>query len=526
MTGKLAIDFGTCYTAVCAWDDATADVRSLLLPDYSRIYEHDTVEMPVIPSLIHYDGDGHPLVGRQVLDNNLEASSGTFCAIKARIRQCDEQRRRFGKRLISPHDAGKDFLHRVIEEAKRKLGKSCKDIALTVPVGSFESYQEWLVSSIEQPGRGSPHIIEEPIAAVMGYRERAHNRDAYLVFDFGGGSLSVAIVVFMDEPADSEERVCHVVGKAERDLGGTDFDRLLAAELARKNGKAFFDAQVQHMLRLMLKECEQAKENLSRQKQTEVSVVSPITGAAFEAVFTREELEDLLRRSHVIDQITETMHKAISEAEIRGYGIDDIKEVLMVGGSSLIPCVQDVVKEKFGAQRVILERPLDAVARGALSILQGARINDYVKHEYAIEWKNPATGQYDYRTVIKSGTPYPTKGPAQVIGIRACKNGQSDLKLRIYEISECNRSKTFEMYFDASGHARLVSGTPNGVSTQRFYMNEGNPAFLLAAPPAERGDTLFQVDFYLDDKRRLLITTRDLRTGRILHRDYPVVKLR
>ncbi|MBI3951490.1 MAG: Hsp70 family protein [Acidobacteria bacterium] len=131
--------------------------------------------------------------------------------------------------------------------------------------------------------------------------------------------------------------------------------------------------------------------------------------------------------------------RAINAARERGYAEESIKAVLMVGGSSLIPSVQKTVRRIFGAERVMLKRPLDAVARGAAAFVAGVDFYDHIQHDYAI---------------------------------------------------------------------RHINST-----------------FLPANPPAKQAEARFQVEFSIDGNKRLLVTARDLKTRRITHRDYPVVKL-
>ncbi len=113
--------------------------------------------------------------------------------------------------------------------------------------------------------------------------------------------------------------------------------------------------------------------------------------------------------------------------------------------------------------------------------------------------------------------------------VKASYDGQTHLGLAIFEMSEQrqrNGSAPVELVFDPSGAARLTSVTPDDSDNRdRFWMNEGSPTFLTAEPPATQGEARFQVEFSIDGNKRLLMTARDVKTGRVTHRDYPVVKL-
>jgi molecular chaperone DnaK (HSP70) len=83
-----------------------------------------------------------------------------------------------------------------------------------------------------------------------------------------------------------------------------------------------------------------------------------------------------------------------------------------------------------------------------------------------------------------------------------------------------------ELVFDPSGAARITRLTADDQEKRTmFWMNEHNQTFLVADPPAQRGEARFEVEFFIDENKRLTLTARDLKTGRLTHKDYPVIKL-
>jgi molecular chaperone DnaK (HSP70) len=200
----------------------------------------------------------------------------------------------------------------------------------------------------------------------------------------------------------------------------------------------------------------------------------------------------------------------------------------MEGGSSQIPSVQRSLPRMFGRDKVKLNRPLDAVARGAAVFVAGMGFYDYIQHDYAIRFGVKGK-KYKYHTIVEHGTAYPTSKALARLSVKAGYEGQSQLGLAIFEISSERPkrvSQAIELIFDPSGAARMVQLTPEQEERRhQFWMNEGNPTFLTANPPAEAGKKRFEVEFSIDGNKRLLITVRDLKTGRLTHQNYPVVKL-
>jgi molecular chaperone DnaK (HSP70) len=529
MSGRLAIDFGTSNTLVAVWDQERREGMPLHIPDYGRFLPHREEQISVVPSLIHYAADRRRWVGDQVLRQELYHSERTFHWMKRYIANRSPVKRRLDGRDVSHFDAGRDFLSAVLAFAVAELNAGDEEVALTAPVEAFEHYEDWLTNVAEAVGMPRFRLIDEASAAALGYGAHIQPGQAYMIFDFGGGTLDVAVVLIEEDERAQPGRRCRVLGKAGADLGGATIDGWLFQEVLRQNARDDADDEVRQLSRALLVECEQAKERLSERERADVSVVNPATGAALAAEFTRRQFEDLLDRHELFTDINRTIRRALSAAGERGYPEDHIVSALMVGGSSLIPSVQMTLQRIFGRERVMLNRPLDAVARGAAAFVAGVDFYDHIQHDYAIRWVNPQKGDYDYHVIVSRGASYPTSGPAPRITIKASHDGQRQLGVAIFEISERRRRSgagAVELVFDPSGAARMVHLSPDEEDRRSyFWLNEHTPTFLEADPPGSRGEPRFEVEFKIDENKRLLITARDLKTGRVTHRDYPVVKL-
>ena len=532
MAGRLAVDFGTSNTVVALWDEAAREGRPLAVPDYAHQFFHNDESVPVIPALIHYADGDRLLVGDQVRRANVAQAPGTFKWMKRYIAHRSPVRTRVNGHEISYFDAGRDFLTAILTFAAVEADIGDEEIALTVPVEAYEHYDDWLTQVASHAGMPRFRLIDEPSAAALGYGASVQPGHAYLLFDFGGGTLDVAVVLIEDD--DDHQRggrpPCRVLGKAGADLGGATVDGWLFAEVLRRAGMSDADDAVRPVSRVLLAECERAKERLSTHARAEVRVLHPRTGrVVVDAEITREELEGLLEWHEAYTVLDRTIRRALREARERGYDEDGIAGVLMVGGSSLVPSVQRTLQRIFGRERVLLGRPLDAVARGAAAFVAGVDFYDHIQHDYAIRWLNPETGDYDYRVFLRQGTPYPTAEPLARLTVKATYDGQATLGVAIFELGASRHRPAaglVDLVFDPSGAARLTAVTADDEERRtHFWVNEPSPTFLGAEPPGRKGEGVFAVEFGVDGNKRLLLTARDLRTGRLTHRDYPVVKL-
>ncbi len=539
MAGRLGVDFGTSNTVVTVWDEARQEGVPFHIPDYGRIYRQGDGEyaedISLVPSLIHYAPDRRRWIGDQVRQQNLYESPHTFRWMKRYIANRSPIERRLAgyEKPISHFEAGRDFLSSVLLFAAEELNIGDEEIALTAPVESFEHYEDWLTDVAEAAGMPRFRLIDEPSAAALGYGAHIQPGDVYLIFDFGGGTMHAAVILIEEEGRAEETmrggRRCRVLGKAGADLGGMTLDQWLFQAVLRQNGRTDDDEGVRPISRALLIECERAKERLSFHERADVSVVNPRTGAALAATFTREQFEEILEKNQAFTTLDRTIRRALNDARERGYAEQHIQAALMVGGSSQIPAIQRTLRRIFGRERVKLNRPLDAVARGAAAFVAGVDFYDHIQHDYGIRYVNRQKGGYDYRLIVERGAPYPTEEPIARLTVKAAYDGQTRLGLAIYEIGTSRRrgaSQAMELVFDPSGAARISPVSPDDEDRRTyFWMNEGQPTFLDADPPAQQGEPRFEVAFSIDGNKRLLITARDLQTGRTIYRDYPVVKL-
>ena len=529
MAGRLAVDFGTSNTVLALWDEARREGVPQHIPDFGHMYglpgDH---QISVVPSLIHYCADRRQWIGNQVIQQNLLESERTFRWMKRYVANRVPRAVRVDGRQISLVQAGRDFLSTVLLFAAQEFDIGDEEIALTVPVESFEHYGDWLAGVADAAGMPRFRLIDEPSAAALGYGAHIQPGNVYLIFDFGGGTLDVAAVLIEEEAEARAGRRCRVLGKAGTELGGMNIDQWLFQEVLRRNSRHDGDEDARRMSRVMLHQCEQAKERLSFTERAGVSAVDFETGAALSSEFTRDQFEELLDQHDVFAQIDRTIRRVLNASRDLGYSEEDIRAVLMVGGSSFIPSVQRTVRRIFGQERVMLHRPLDAVARGAAAFVAGVDFYDHIQHDYAIRHVN-RSGDYEYRPIVPHGTPYPTSQPIAQLQIKSTYEGQTHLGIAIFEIGEQHRHGTtapVELVFDASGAARVVQVTPDEEERRaHFWMNETTPTFLTANPPAKQGEPRFDVEFSVDGNKRLLITARDLSTNRLALKDFPVVRL-
>src|SRR5438445_6516615 len=294
MPGRLGVDFGTSNTVVAVWDEARREGVPLHISEYGREIQYrrgDEIaeQISFVPSLIHYAADNRRWLGNQVLQHNLYQSSRTFRWMKRYIARRSPVKLRLGNQEISHLQAGRDFLTAVLTFAAAELAMRDEEVVFTVPVEAYEHYEDWLTGVAEAAGMPRFRLLDEPSAAALGYGAFVQPGDVYLIFDFGGGTLDVSLVLIEDDASQSTGRRCRVLGKAGVDLGGATFDQWLFEDVLRQNQLADSDEVVRRLSRALLVECEHAKEQLSFQEQAEIRLGDAVSGSVVSASFTRAQ---------------------------------------------------------------------------------------------------------------------------------------------------------------------------------------------------------------------------------------------
>jgi len=526
MAGRLAIDFGTSNTRAAIWDEVEHQAKPLLIPEVSVMAPQmavgdKEVAVSYIPSLIHYDGQ-KVWIGRQVREQGKLQAPATFRWMKRYISSKLELPRNVNGRRITFSEAGADFLSLVTNFATSLINFDDEEVAFTAPVEAFEHYQDWLTTVCDKAGIRSYRLLDEASAAALGYGVHIQTNDVYMVFDFGGGTLDTSIVRIEESAIGGKK--CHVLGKGGCEIGGTLIDQWLYEDVLQRNKKTPED--VLPLSALLLMEAERTKEELSAQERAQVSVTDPTTGAVLYAEYTRGQFEDLLEKKGLFSHIQGALDCALGRAKEHGYEREHIKAVLLVGGSSLMPCVRRAVRQLFG-ERVQYHRPLDAVVLGGAAFVGGVDFYDHIQHDYGLRFFDRSKADYDFKIIVPAGTPYPTPKdkPVCQITVKASHAAQEFLGLGIYEISRKHSivsSQALDLVYDTSGCARLQAREDLEILCHRQI---GKTEFIHAAPPAEKGEPRFPVRFSIDGNKRLCVTVHDNKIGKFILKDHPLVKL-
>ena len=313
----------------------------------------------ITPSVVAFGKDGERIVGEPAKRQAVVNPDKTIMSIKTRMGS-DYKVDIDGKKY-TPQDISAMILQKLKTAAEAYLGETVTDAVITVPAYFTDSQRQATHDAGKIAGLNVQRIINEPTAASLAYGlDKVEEQQKILVYDLGGGTFDVSIL-------DLGDGVFEVLStNGNNHLGGDDFDKeiinYIAEEFKRKEG---VDLREDSMSLQRLNEAvEQAKKELSSTLTTNINlpfITATSTGPKhLNMDLTRAKFEELV--SHLIGKTKEPMKIAISDA---GLSANDIDKVILVGGSTRIPAVQQLVKNITGKDPHKGINPDECVALGA-----------------------------------------------------------------------------------------------------------------------------------------------------------------
>ena len=439
--------------------------------------------MRTTPSVVAFTKTGERVVGEPAKRQAVTNADKTISSIKREMGT--DYKVTIDDKKYSPQEISAMILQKLKSDAENYLGEKVTEAVITVPAYFNDAQRQATKDAGKIAGLDVKRIINEPTAAALSYGLDNENEQKIMVYDLGGGTFDVSII----EIGDGVIEVLSTAG--DNRLGGDDFDNVITQYMLDDfKAKEGVDLSTDKMAMQRFKEAaEKAKKELSSSTTTNINLPF-ITATAegpkhFEMNLTRAKFNELT--AHLVERTATPVSKALNDA---GLNASELSKVLLVGGSTRIPAVQDKVKQLTGKEPFKGINPDECVAIGA-SIQGGKLAGDAGAGDILLLDVTPLSLSIETMggvatKLIERNTTIPTK------------------KSQIFSTAEDNQTAV---------DIHVVQG-----ERQFARDNKTLGQFRLdGIPPARRGVPQIEVTFDIDANGIVNVSAKDLGTGKEQH---------
>jgi molecular chaperone DnaK len=441
--GIAGIDLGTTNSAIAFVKDGVPEVVPI-------------DGQPTMSSCVGIDPNGKLLVGQPARNMLIASPESTVLSIKRTMGE--DTRVALGERNFSPEEISSFILRRLKDEAEKFLSQPVQKAVITVPAFFDENQRKATQNAGALAGLEVVRIINEPTAAVLAYEAGHFGDERILVYDLGGGTFDVSVVVV--EAGIVEVKASH----GDTHLGGDDFDQLLVQHVVdefHRRHHVFLNEDPRTLRRLKVI-LERAKCQLSDEPFVRIREEFIHDDLHLETEIRRDEYEEMI--APYLQKTLDCIHHALQDARLLP---GDISKVMLVGGATRTPLVHQLIEEKLRITPRWEINPDLIVALGASIAAAGMAgektksvLVDITAHSFGVEalTMTHEGERLVYSPIIHRNTPLPVSR-SEIFS--TYRDGQTEVDVTVYEGEDpVPKNNTFIGQFRVEGLRRAAQGNP------------------------------------------------------------------
>lgn len=412
----VGIDLGTTNSLVAVWNNDA----SVLVPN--------ALGQLLTPSVVGLDDEGRILVGQAARERLCTHPSLTTALFKRHMGSARSVQ--LGSTPFRPEELSAILLRSLKEDVERAYGEAVTEAVISVPAYFSDAQRKATRIAGELAGLKVDKLINEPTAAALAYGlPQQGSESSFLVFDLGGGTFDVSILELFDGVMEVRSSA------GDNFLGGEDFDQLLAQHFVQAQAKTPDFPATQSISQVLHREAERVRIELGHSPTCEF--VLRVDGRQWQHTFSQEEMTKLFEP--LLERLRNPVERALRDARMR---IDELDQVLLVGGATRMPLVRKLAASLFGRFPSVHLNPDEAVALGAAiqaalksrhAALEEVVLTDVCPYTLGIETARRVGHQHEsghYLPIIERNTTVPV---SRVETVCTVDEAQERVQVRIFQ---------------------------------------------------------------------------------------------
>jgi len=447
LSGTLAIDLGNTNT-VLAFQNQN-DINPILVE-----IPNITSSPGVVPTAVWYEEASKiPKIGISALNMKDNPNSDLFFHWNFKRLIGNPYETINKKNILKPNECGEKFFKFLWESIPQKF--TIKRLVLTAPIDTYKGYREWLVKLCGKLPVDEIALVDEPTAASLGINAKFGSK--IMTLDIGGSTIDMNIVKIQggegksgpiaellkfkgnDVSSISKQKIrcAEIISKIGSKIGGKDIDQWIVD---------YFIPDNQYAINLIKAEEIKCKLSSSTIEYEQKYPITLFTKGYREKDFylSKEILEKILIENNLLNHLNSLLKDLLNEARGNFCTVDDLSEIILVGGGTQIPLIKEWIRKKISKINIKSPPPVESIALGALAMTPGVKIKDILNKGLSIRLFNKREQKHFWHPIFFKGQTWPTENPIKLI-LQVSKNNQKIIEIII---GETKKEREYDVIFE------------------------------------------------------------------------------